>query len=356
MIIDRVPTNVGRSSAADGTPSLAVAIESRTHQVAPLARHLKLRTSDRRQAAQVGARIMSPHTIKTSSTAAFEWVLHAVNIGQSALVYHSSQSWVDVQSTEPTDFFAVQVLLRGRLALTSTAGSVELSSPGTSCVVSPTKELSMRYAPGTEQIMFKAAIPTIERVFGQLTGTAEGSIVSFDLKIPAQSPVLSNMQLALRTIDSIEAGGRPSAQLGEEIERMLALSLLLAQPHSASSLIARPAVDRVPSAVASIADEIRSEPEHEVDFARLAGEHGISLRSLQNGFRTRYGRSPSNFLRDCRLDLAHRMLTSNSVCSVTEAAYASGFTHLGRFARDYRLRYGVSPSHTLRTVRTRFSY
>jgi AraC-like DNA-binding protein len=40
-------------------------------------------------------------------------------------------------------------------------------------------------------------------------------------------------------------------------------------------------------------------------------------------------------------DRAHRP-------TVAEVAYRWGFTHLGRFAHDYRSRYGELPSTTLR--------
>jgi len=40
-------------------------------------------------------------------------------------------------------------------------------------------------------------------------------------------------------------------------------------------------------------------------------------------------------------DRAHRP-------TVAEVAYRWGFTHLGRFAHDYRARYGEAPSTTLR--------
>lgn len=39
--------------------------------------------------------------------------------------------------------------------------------------------------------------------------------------------------------------------------------------------------------------------------------------------------------------------------SVTTVAYDCGFSHLGRFAREYARRYGESPSETLRRARRR---
>ena len=141
--------------------------------------------------------------------------------------------------------------------------------------------------------------------------------------------------------------------MGAELERLLVSSLLLSQPHSASDLFARPMTGRAIRAASLVAKAVMDAPERDVDFAELARAQGVSLRTLQDGFRDRFGRPPSSFLRDARLDKAHRMLTGNARLAVTDAALSSGFTHLGRFARDYRLRYGYSPSATQQRARHR---
>ena len=57
------------------------------------------------------------------------------------------------------------------------------------------------------------------------------------------------------------------------------------------------------------------------------------------------------YLRHVRLARVHEHLRQSdpALHTVTETAYRYGFTHLGRFAAEYRARYGVSPRETLRT-------
>src|SRR5262249_62430479 len=79
---------------------------------------------------------------------------------------------------------------------------------------------------------------------------------------------------------------------------------------------------------------------------------GISPRHLQSGFRRYLGMTPHQFLRDCRLDEAHRMLSTAGLGqTATTIAYDCGFGHLGDFAHDYRIRFGEPPSETLRRSR-----
>ena len=83
----------------------------------------------------------------------------------------------------------------------------------------------------------------------------------------------------------------------------------------------------------------------------IAAAVGISIRSLQRGFRERYECTPMEFVRKVRLARVHAALVEASpeVASVAQLATAWGFTHLGRFAADYRRAYGKTPSETLRS-------
>ena len=58
--------------------------------------------------------------------------------------------------------------------------------------------------------------------------------------------------------------------------------------------------------------------------------------------------TPMEFLRHVRMRLARqRLLHARPGDSVTGIATRCGFAHLGRFAVDYKRRFGESPSETL---------
>ena len=71
---------------------------------------------------------------------------------------------------------------------------------------------------------------------------------------------------------------------------------------------------------------------------------GVSARSLQTGFQRHHGCSPMQFLRTRRLERARQLLTAGSPMTVSQVAMACGFEHLGRFAAQYRARFGESPA------------
>ena len=83
------------------------------------------------------------------------------------------------------------------------------------------------------------------------------------------------------------------------------------------------------------------------DLARAAG---ASIRTVSRGFLEHHGVSPMAWLKARRLEAAHRELCAAQPgeVTVTEVAVRYGFANLGRFAADYRMRFGETPSQTLR--------
>ena len=73
------------------------------------------------------------------------------------------------------------------------------------------------------------------------------------------------------------------------------------------------------------------------------------MRRLQEGFREHIGVTPLEHLRNVRLDRVHAQLTGDGPpAAVTDIAYRWGFTHPGRFAADYRRRFGIGPAASRR--------
>jgi AraC family transcriptional regulator, positive regulator of tynA and feaB len=82
------------------------------------------------------------------------------------------------------------------------------------------------------------------------------------------------------------------------------------------------------------------------DPRKVAAKVGISLRYLQKLF-TQRGLTSSEFIYSFRLDhaahLLHRRALLGTSQSLSEIAYASGFSDYTHFARRFRLRFGHPP-------------
>jgi len=80
----------------------------------------------------------------------------------------------------------------------------------------------------------------------------------------------------------------------------------------------------------------------------LSRDSGVGGRSLEYGFREIYGTTPLNFARSLRLTRSRMaLLQARSYTPINEIASAFGFRHMGQYSRDYRRRFGETPSATL---------
>jgi len=77
-----------------------------------------------------------------------------------------------------------------------------------------------------------------------------------------------------------------------------------------------------------------------------------SYMTLERGFREVYGLPPQKQIKELRLSRARReLLRPTASTTVTGVAVHWGFLELGRFSAYYRLRFGETPSATLRKAR-----
>lgn len=73
-----------------------------------------------------------------------------------------------------------------------------------------------------------------------------------------------------------------------------------------------------------------------------------TLRTLERIFAREVGISPQQYVKVRRLNACRRrLLAADKGLSVKHVARRCGFTHLGRFAGDYRAQFGESPRQTL---------
>jgi AraC-like DNA-binding protein len=139
--------------------------------------------------------------------------------------------------------------------------------------------------------------------------------------------------------------------VGARLQEALIAGLLGATDHPYRDRLERPSLAAAaPGAILRVVEAMRADPGKPFTVAGLAAIAGVSTRSLQQSFQRYLGMPPMTYLRQLRLAGVHEHLrqADPGLHTVTEIAYRHGFTHMGRFAAEYRARYGVPPRETLR--------
>lgn len=78
--------------------------------------------------------------------------------------------------------------------------------------------------------------------------------------------------------------------------------------------------------------------------AVLAECFSVSERTLYRKIKESTGFTPQGYVREVRMQEARRLITANNNLSVAEVAYSLGFADPGYFSKNYKRRFGISPS------------
>jgi AraC-like DNA-binding protein len=252
------------------------------------------------------------------------------------------------------DGYHVTMPTSGRV-LTRQGGNEVLASPEVGAVFRPGMPVRSRNDPNSAQLEIKIDAPTLENELGALLGReVDGPIdlrPAMDLSNSAARSWRRFVGLLLEELRHKESLIHQPL-IAKQVRHSVLSGLLLSVPHRFHDELTAPARPGPPRAVRRVLDAIHDEPERAFSVTELAALGGMSVRSLQEGFRRHVGCAPMNHLQQVRLTRANQALRQADPARTTVAAIAHrwGFAHLGRFASAYRTRFGEPPSETLRSA------
>lgn len=101
----------------------------------------------------------------------------------------------------------------------------------------------------------------------------------------------------------------------------------------------------------AIRDQVYAHMDGKINIESLAKQHNVSVRTLQKSFQSLFGFTPTQFLRQMKLNLVYRDLKHADIRNekVSKIAQKWGFLHMGRFSKFYTELFGENPSLTLKT-------
>ncbi len=147
----------------------------------------------------------------------------------------------------------------------------------------------------------------------------------------AVAPLMRELILTLTAFTFVD----PADPLQTVLSAAFLATLAVAPP--LGLVLTRP---REPTAL-RIALGIEADPSREVPLARLAAEHGTSLRTLQRRFMAETGVALSEWRQTARLMAAAANLLDGM--SVTSTALEAGYSGTSAFINAFRLRFGQTP-------------
>lgn len=223
--------------------------------------------------------------------------------------------------------------------------------PDAAIVISPSDQLTVTVGPKSKLLIVKMDRVALERAaIRAFSRPLEGPLI-FNMRMDQSGEKALTFwrlaELLVRELANPRAGIREPA-LASQMELLMLQTLLAAQPICAdASEMGKP---RLAPGYVKIAEAyMAAHADEMMDIPSLSKAAGVSRRTLNYGFQKYRGTSPTQYLKNIRLERARQdLLSAHSGTSVTDVAMHWGFTQLGRFAGEYKKRFGESPSDTLR--------
>lgn len=275
---------------------------------------------------------------------------------------HSLQYGAGVMISAPQlpNFYLLQFTLIGECHVWQGTHH-SLLPAGSVAIINPGRGFKKAWLPGTRQLLVRIEKQLVEREFRAWTAADDGRGIAFDVPpIDDVAKVGTLIRYVRMVCDDLrnEASDLSHPLVADRIASGLVSLLLASMPHNKTRAIEAQGQTMAPFFVRRVEQFIEEHARDAIALADLTGVAGVSTRALQMGFRRFRNTTPMAYLRSIRLELARAELAEAGrlSSSVAAVAHASGYAHLGRFARDYQARFGELPSETLyrgSIVRTR---
>ncbi len=253
--------------------------------------------------------------------------------------------------------YHVNLTLSGETMVTQ-AGQEAATKAGRSGVVfSPDDPFTVRWSPDATQYAIKIPRSSLEGALSQILGKPVDEPIKFDLGFDLTGPTGQSLVASvqhLRKELTREGGLARFPLVRAQLETYVLSQLLLTIPHNHHEAVTRVVAPARRRHIQLAVDFIERHAGDPITTQDVAAAACVSLRALQAGFQQDFGMPPTAYLRNVRLERVRSdLMSSTPEDSVGTIAMRWGFWHLGRFADQYRRKFGELPSETLNAQHTR---
>jgi AraC-like DNA-binding protein len=262
---------------------------------------------------------------------------------------------VELRAAHRDDYW-IQLPTRGPIEIVSRAESI-ICDETHAAVASPTCEDYYRIrspagSAGLRVCLFRDAL------IGQLAdwlGLPVNRALEFDSKLDLSTghgrTLAGFIRTAIADIDSDNSMLlNPLAM--SAFQQLILTGLLVSHPHSYSDALSQADRRIAPRDIRRAVDFIEAHLDSTMTVADLVDVSGVPGRTLFRHFKHFKGVSPMGYLRNARyVKVRDALLSAEFEANVTAIAMRWGFSHMGRFAKEYRDRFGETPSQTIKRRR-----
>ncbi|WP_026479059.1 AraC family transcriptional regulator [Ahrensia sp. 13_GOM-1096m] len=308
-----------------------------------------LRTSNLDEARQTVTEKFCDHKLVMSSRHDDLEVTHnhvsGSNVSINYLHYGAS---VQIDPGMLEKFYLLQIPLSGSAFVRHRQANI-CASNKTATLLNPDRETHMHWQGDCRKLLLQINKDFMQKIAEGLIGVPTPGPIRFDPLVDltrAAGQIIKGVvvQTARLAGNHTLFNGGNAAQ-DRWVETELVTTLLNNQNSNISHMLSRIDNGAMSSGTKRALAYIYANLSEPIRLIDIAHHSKVNERTLQKGFQRAFGMTPMQVLRGARLDSARYFLTvRRNRLSVADAAYTNGFSHLGRFSRDYKKRFGHLPS------------
>lgn len=247
----------------------------------------------------------------------------------------------NIQTPPLKNYYLLIFCLSGKAQLKANGTDVSVNKKQ-GILVNDSDVLQGQFSQDCEQFIFRLDHDYVSSYLGRAGAKFRPRV---DLNNPRLSPWLSLLRMVTGNPNMLEMV-KSQAGIARELAGLLTQTLL--EGHEPIELCGSRggACPRSVHRGIAFMEAYAAEPITLDDIAEAAG---VPPRTLQEAFHRFRDTTPMRYLRNIRLDIArNRLISGDPEVKVACVALECGINHFGRFSREYSLRFGESPSATLK--------
>jgi AraC-like DNA-binding protein len=292
------------------------------------------------------ARYLCPHRLRVLDGAAPQLQVSGVEFAGVRLLQLHYDAPVEVSLEGTGAQYLFRTTLQGQCEIRHGREHAAVAAGGLS-VSSPFASSRIVTGGACRNAVLSMPREALELHLQQLLGRSLKQPLAFDVPLAADHPGVHALSLTLDYLCRLFALQLSLAPLRQGLADHLVQLLLTQLPHNYSNALLQPAGIPLPSHVRRAREYIEANLDQPLALATLCALSGVSVRTLQNGFRQFLGQTPVEFIRDRRLLAVHQAL-QKAEGSVTDVLLRFGINSPAHFTQQYRQRFGCRPSDTLK--------
>ncbi|WP_255507164.1 helix-turn-helix transcriptional regulator [Mycobacterium sp. AZCC_0083] len=313
-------------------------------------------TTDPDEAVHEATKVLAPHQLDLrGDRAGFGAQLRWADLKDTSLYYMDYRSPLSIRCLPHRSYVAVVLPISADMGVSFDDGDI-VDVPRGTCVVAPAgRRVEFHYRSPFSVLILTAEIAALTGGLRGIAPEVDAEGLSFDGVVAKNGWLAETLYglsgLLVHVVDQYSSPTLVPSRVAHTLREQVISTFLLAMRHSRSDQLLRSTHPISSRAVRQAIELVVSDSYAQKTVTEIATGVGVSVRSLELGFRKELGCTPHEYIQKFRLQQAHQQLRRacpSDGTTVTDVALRCGFNHTGRFAALYRRSYGTAPSQTLR--------